>query len=125
MSGACGRGGRFFKEKAPQKPFSEGCGTPHKNTPLPSTVFPPNPLSGAIQVIFVGILFACEKNPHGPREIRGKESSLSFPRISLGLREKLKLLPKNDAKFSCPPEKRFLRSFFLTSLQCKCNKTKK
>ena len=26
----CGAKGRFFKEKAPQKPFAKGCSDPHK-----------------------------------------------------------------------------------------------
>jgi hypothetical protein len=30
---ACGRRGRFFKEKAPQKPFAKGYGGSHKNYP--------------------------------------------------------------------------------------------
>jgi len=78
---------------------------------LLSSIDSPHFPSRAIQVIFVGILFAREKNPHGPSEIREKESLLSFSRISLGLREKLKLLPKNDAKFSYPLRKVFAELF--------------
>ena len=90
----CGAKGRFFKEKAPQKPFAEGCCGPHQEYGRPVFCLPPNPLSRAIQVIFGGAFRARKESPPGPRETRAKESLLSFARIFLGLEEKPKLLLK-------------------------------
>ena len=85
---------------------------PAKFIRLPFVRLPPSPRSEAIQVIFRGILIACDKNPTGPIEIRAKESLLSFARISIGPEEKQSFSSKNDAKYSCPPQEKFLRSFF-------------
>ena len=110
-AGRCGAKGRFFKEKAPQKPFAEVAAIPTKIYPNPSST-PPKPPLGSYPSHFRGILFACAKNPPGPSHIGKKESSLSFFPMWLGLAEKQSFSAKNDAPYSCPLEKSFCGAFF-------------
>jgi hypothetical protein len=84
--------GRFFEKKLRKKLLQKGTFRPSEVRQKTLAQLPQNAGSSAIQVIFRGILFAREKNTPGPRELREKESSLSFSRSSLGLAEKLKLL---------------------------------
>ena len=90
--GACGRGGRFLK-KAPQKPFEKGVAIPPTLCNYLTNTFP-HALDRALSKSFSDDSFRLRKESSGSREIRAKESVLSFARISLGLEEKPKLLLK-------------------------------
>ena len=92
MRGAAAPRVAFLRKKLRKNLLQRDTAIPAKFTHILFDRLPPIPLLRAIRVIFEGILFACEKNSLGPREIRAKESELSFARISLGLKEKLMLL---------------------------------
>ena len=118
IGGACGRGGgaaaprvAFLRKKLRKNLFQRGAILPTK-IHLGLRPSSPKPTVGSYPSHFRGILFACERNPHGPSHIGKKESSLSFFPMWLGLAEKQSFSAKNDAKSSCPLEKSFCGAFF-------------
>ena len=118
VGGACGRGGRcgakgrFFKEKAPQKPFAEGAAVPAETVRLPLFTLPQTPPSRAIQVIFRVFFSLAKRRPEVREKYGQKKARFLLPVFLSDWRRSQSFSSKNDAKSSCPPEKSFCGAFF-------------
>ena len=92
-SGAAAPRVAFLRKKLRKNLLQRGAALPPRFTSMHFDRLPPNSRSGAIRVIFGGMLFAREKHtPRSDRNTGQKKARFLLPRISIGLAEKPKLL---------------------------------